>query len=51
MKLLTKYIEELYTALDIIAHFESGDSRELKQAIRKEIDRIEVLIEAGQVRA
>ncbi len=40
-----KIIDELYIALDVIAKFESGDSRDLKKAIRAEIDRLEKIEE------
>lgn len=40
-----KVIDNLYTALDVIAEFESGDSIELKRAIRAEIERLEKIDE------
>lgn len=37
--------DKLYTALDVIAKFESGDHIELKRSIRTEIDRLEKIDE------
>jgi len=34
-------INSLYDSLDIIVQFEDGDNVKLKQAIRKEIERLE----------
>jgi hypothetical protein len=39
-------LDQLNTALDVIGKYESGDSRDLKRAIRARIDELEALGES-----